>query len=142
SPCDRCGGRWRRRGRVMAAVHEVIARDGTCLYRGADVELACEVYTAAPDGARLRCRADRAAAVTCLGQASAADSPVPYALTAAGYAVTSSVRPRRRANQREAPVPYLLTERAADLFVVDTANVPELRRRCPELFAPRPDGAA
>jgi hypothetical protein len=42
----------------------------------------------------------------------------------------------------DVPAPYVLTERSADLFVVDTTDVVELRRRCPELFAPRPDDAA
>ena len=104
----------------MAAVHEVIAADGSCLYRGADVELACEVYDAAPVGTRLRCRPS-------------ADEPVPYQLTAAGHAATA---------HDELPIPYALTNRAAQMFVVDTANVTELRRRCPELFARRPLGGA
>jgi len=40
------------------------------------------------------------------------------------------------------PVPYALTDRASDLFVVDTTDVADLRRRCPELFVRRPDDAA
>ena len=134
----------------MAAVHEVIARDGTCLYRGCDVELACEVYEAAPAGTRLRCQRAWPAEDGRRRELSATDAPVPYALTAAGYAAATPSS--RRADQRDVsawaardsshvsvdePVPYALTARAAELFVVDTANVGELRRRCPELFAPR-----
>jgi hypothetical protein len=134
----------------MAAVHEVIARDGTCLYRGCDVELACEVYEAAPAGTRLHCHRAWTAEHGRRGDLSATDAPVPYALTAAGYAATTPAS--RRADQRDAsaraehdeshlavdePVPYALTARAEQMFVVDTADVAELRRRCPELFAPR-----
>jgi hypothetical protein len=134
----------------MAAVHEVIARDGTCLYRGCDVELACEVYEAAPAGTRLHCHRAWSAEDSRRGELGAADAPVPYALTAAGYAAATSSS--RRADPRDAsartardashlavdePVPYALTARAEQMFVVDTANVAELRRRCPELFAPR-----
>lgn len=134
----------------MAAVHEVIARDGTCLYRGCDVELACEVYDAAPAGTRLHCHRAWTAEDSRRGELSATDAPVPFALTAAGYAATTPAR--RRADQSDAsaraerdrshlpvdePVPYALTARAAEMFVVDTADVAELRRRCPELFAPR-----
>jgi len=134
----------------MAAVHEVIARDGTCLYRGCDVELACEVYEAAPAGTRLRCHRVWTAEGSRRGELGAADAPVPYALTAAGYAATTPSS--RRADQRDAsarserdgshvavdePVPYALTARAEEMFVVDTADVAQLRRRCPELFAPR-----
>ena len=134
----------------MAAVHEVIARDGICLYRGCDVELACEVYEAAPAGTRLRCHRVWTAEDRDRRELSATDAPVPYALTAAGYTATTPAS--RRADQRDAsaraerdgspasvdePVPYALTARAAELFVVDTANVAELRRRCPELFTPR-----
>lgn len=115
----------------MAAVHEVIDRDGTCLYRGHDVELACEVYDAAAPGARLR--SWRGAS----RRTSAGNEPVPYALTVAGYAATTA-----RPVAIDEPVPYALTARAADLFVVDTTNVTELRRRCPELFAPRKTGGA
>jgi hypothetical protein len=134
----------------MAAVHEVIARDGTCLYRGCDVELACEVYEAAPAGTRLHCHRVWTAEASRGRELNATDAPVPYALTAAGYAATTPSS--RRADQRDAsaraerdgshlpvdePVPYALTARAAELFVVDTTDVAELRRRCPELFAPR-----
>jgi hypothetical protein len=126
----------------MAAVHEVIARDGTCLYRGCDVELACEVYEAAPAGTRLRCHRVWTAEDSRHRELGATDAPVPFALTAAGYAATSA--PSRRADQRDGshpavdePVPYALTARAEQMFVVDTADVAELRRRCPELFAPR-----
>jgi hypothetical protein len=134
----------------MAAVHEVIARDGTCLYRGCDVELACEVYEAAPAGTRLHCHQAWTAEDRRSRELSASDAPVPYLLTAAGYA--ASTPSSRRADQRDAsaraerdgshvpvdePVPYALTARAAEMFVVDTADVAELRRRCPELFAPR-----
>lgn len=99
----------------MTTVHEVIARNGECLYRGCDVEMACEIYDAAPTGARLICRRveldvrpDDEPIAYCLP---AIDEPVPYTLTPAGYAATS------------------------DLFVVDTTDVDSLRRRCPELFA-------
>jgi hypothetical protein len=134
----------------MAAVHEVIARDGTCLYRGCDVELACEVYEAAPAGTRLHCHRALTAEGSGRGELSATDAPVPYALTAAGYA--AAALSSRRADRRDAsaraardsshlsvdePVPYALTARAEQMFVVDTADVAELRRRCPELFAPR-----
>jgi hypothetical protein len=134
----------------MAAVHEVIARDGTCLYRGCDVELACEVYEAAPAGTRLHCHQVWSAEDGSRGELSATEAPVPYALTVAGYAATTPAS--RRADQRDTsarassdvsqpavdePVPYALTARAEQMFVVDTANVAELRRRCPELFAPR-----
>ena len=134
----------------MAAVHEVIARDGTCLYRGCDVELACEVYEAAPAGTRLHCHRARTAEDGRRRELSATDAPVPYALTAAGYAAATPSS--RRADQRDAsarserdgshvavdePVPYALTARAEEMFVVDTADVAQLRRRCPELFAPR-----
>ncbi len=119
---------------MIAAIHEVIAQDGTCLYRGSDVELACEVYGAAPAEARLLCRQ------LCIAddrrrqdEAAAMDLPVPYALTMAGYAAAAPV---------DAQVPYALTERAAELFVVDTTDVSDLRRRCPDLFAPRPNDAA
>ncbi|HEY3718405.1 MAG TPA: hypothetical protein VGL39_28105 [Jatrophihabitantaceae bacterium] len=140
----------------MAAVHEVIARDGTCLYRGRDIELACEIYSTAPAGTRLRCRRVWTAGDTCRGELSATDVPVPYRLTAAGYAATSTSSSRRadpgdasarapRDGSRpgtDEPVPYALTARAAEMFVVDTANVTELRRRCPELFVPRNVGGA
>ena len=131
----------------MAAVHEVIARDGSCLYRGCDVELACEVYEAAPAGTRLHCRRDMSAA-TGDRQRSATDEPVPYVLTAAGYAAAATREVSSRASSdssrlpMDEPVPYALTARADAVFVVDTANVAELRRRCPELFAPRPLGGA
>jgi hypothetical protein len=139
----------------MAAVHEVIARDGTCLYRGCDVELACEVYEAAPAGTRLHCHRVWIADDSRRRELSATDTDatVPYALTAAGHAATGQAGPsRRRADECDAsaraerdgsqlsvdePVPYALTARAAELFVVDTADVAELRRRCPELFAQR-----
>jgi len=134
----------------MAAVHEVIARDGTCLYRGRDVELACDVYAAAPAGTRLHCHRAWTAEDRRRRELSATDAPVPYALTAAGYA--ASTPSSGRADQRDAsaraerdasvdePVRYELTARAAELFVVDTADVAELRRRCPELFVPRRRG--
>jgi hypothetical protein len=100
----------------MAGVHEVIGRDGSVLYRGADVSRAIEAFGSAGRGARLRCRR---------GELAATDVPVPFALS-----------------ELDEPVGYALTERAADLFVVDTADVAELRRRCPALFAPRPGGGA
>jgi hypothetical protein len=107
----------------MTAVHEVVAVSGECLYRGCDVELACEVYEASPAGTRLVCRRDPAPA----GQRpdpeamSVADEPIPYRLSAI-----------------DESAPYALTkagDAAADVFVVDTTNVAELRRRCPALFA-------
>jgi hypothetical protein len=100
----------------MAGVHVVTARGGSVLYRGSDADRAIEVFRSAGSGARLRCRR---------GEMAAADEPVPF--------VPSGL---------DEPVPYALTARAADLFLVDTANVAELRRRCPALFAPRPDGGA
>ncbi len=119
---------------MTAAVHEVIACDGTCLYRGHDVELACEVYGAAPAGTRLRCREGHATEDDeRRDEAAALDAPVPYALTMSGFAAAASV---------DEPVPFALTERAADLFVVDTTDIVDLRRRCPDLFMPRPDDAA
>jgi hypothetical protein len=111
----------------MATVHEVVAQDGTCLYRGRDVELACELYAAAPAGSHLLRRQIWTADDEVGHGASATDAPIPYALTVAGYAAT------RRASTVDA---------SADLFVVDTTDVGELRRRCPELFAPRTGGAA
>jgi len=118
-----CGlSRGRRGGSLMTAVHEVIAVSGECLYRGRDVELACEVYEASPAGTRLVCRHDPAPA----GQRpdpdamSVADEPIPYRLSAI-----------------DESVPYALSKAgyaAADMFVVDTTNVAELRRRCPALF--------
>jgi hypothetical protein len=102
----------------MTAVHEVISASGECLYRGWDVELACEIYEASPAGTRLHCRQEAPAPrLTLPGpdepiryRLSEIDESVPYALTAAGYA-------------------------ASDLFVVDTTDVASLRRRCPELFS-------
>jgi hypothetical protein len=101
----------------MTAVHEVISASGECLYRGCDVELACEIYEASPPGTRLRCRDEAPPRRTQPARGepipyrlSDIDESVPYALTAAGYA-------------------------ASDLFVVDTTDVASLRRRCPELFS-------
>jgi hypothetical protein len=90
----------------MAAVHEVVARDGTCLYRGCDVELACEVYGAAPAETRLLCpRAWTAADERHREQPTATtDVPVPYALTMAGYAATAHVV-SRPVDQRIDPQP-------------------------------------
>ncbi len=56
----------------MADIHEVIGRDGRCLYRGLDVELACEILDAAPAGTHLHCRHAPTDDVS---------APVPYALT-------------------------------------------------------------
>ncbi len=100
----------------MVAVHEVIAASGECLYRGCDVELACEVYEASPAGTRLRCRREAADDKPIPYRLPTLDEPVPYALTPAGYAAT-------------------------DMFVVDTADADSLRRRCPDLFT-RQTGAA
>jgi hypothetical protein len=102
----------------MTAIHEVIATSGECLYRGCDVELACEIYEASPAGTRLRCRdgapsprrSESGLDAPIPYRLSEVDDSVPYALTAAGYA-------------------------ASDLFVVDTTDVASLRRRCPELFS-------
>jgi hypothetical protein len=103
----------------MAGVHEVTDRNGSALYRGADVRRAVEVFRSAGRGARLRCRR---------GELAATDGPVPFVLS-----------------ELDEPVGYELTEAgwsAAGMFVVDTADVAELRRRCPVLFAPRPGGGA
>jgi hypothetical protein len=100
----------------MTAVHEVIARSGECLYRGCDVELACEIYEASPVGTRLVCRRGEPATVS-------VDEPIPFRLPAI-----------------DEPVPYALTadgEAAAEMFVVDTTDVESLLRRCPALFAGR-----
>ena len=105
------------------------------------------MYEAAPAGTRLRCRRDLSAG-TSDRQLGATDEPVPYALTAAGYAAASTREVSARAASDgsrmsvDEPVPFALTARADALFVVDTANVAELRRRCPELFAARPLGGA
>jgi hypothetical protein len=104
----------------MTGVHEVIAVSGECLYRGCDVELACEVYEASPAGTRLVCRRDPAGRRSEPDAMSAADQPIPY-----------------RPSAIDESVPYALTKvgyAAADMFVVDTTNVAELGRRCPELF--------
>jgi hypothetical protein len=105
----------------MAVVHEVIGRDGSVRYRGADVSRAIEAFGSAGRGARLRCRRGERAAtdVPVPLVLSELDEPVGYALTEAGYAATDD-----------------------RVFVVDTADVAELRRRCPALFAPRPGGGA
>ena len=104
-------------GSLMTAVHEVIARSGECLYRGADVELACEIYESSPVGTRLVCHRD--------GPAPAewpVDEPIPFRLPAVdeaiGYALTAAGE-------------------AAALFVVDTTDVAALRQRCPALFTRR-----
>lgn len=135
----------------MATVHEVVAQDGTCLYRGRDVELACEVYEAAPAGSRLLRRQVWTAEDEVRHPESATDAPIPYTLTLVGYAATrraSTVDASPRAYRdtfaelRDVSVPYVPAAGSADLFVVDTTDVGELRRRCPELFVPRPGGAA
>lgn len=136
----------------MATVHEVIDRDGACLYRGRDVELACEVYDAAPTGSRLLRRQVWTAEDEIGHEESATDVPIPYSLTLAGYAATrrastsdTSARAYRDrfADPVDASVLYALTDDgSADLFVVDTTDVAELHRRCPELFVPRPGGGA
>jgi hypothetical protein len=102
----------------MAAVHEVISASGACLYRGRDLELACEIYEASPAGTRLRCRNE--ATSPCRTEP-APDEPIPY-----------------RLSEVDESVPYALTAAgyaASDMFVVDSADVAELRRRCPELFS-------
>ena len=135
----------------MATVHEVFDRDGACLYRGRDVELACEVYDAAPAGSRLLRRHVWTAEDEIGRVESATDAPIPYTLTLAGYAATrrastvdASARTYRDtfAGPGDASMPYALVDGSVDLFVVDTSDVGELRRRCPELFVPRPGGAA
>lgn len=135
----------------MTAVHEVIARDGTCLYRGVDVELACEVYDAALPGAYLLCRQVWTAEDARRYAERLADAPIPYVLTVGGYAATRrpSTNDASDPSVRDASVdlldastPHAVPDSTADLFVVDTTNVVELRRRCPALFAPRPGGAA
>jgi hypothetical protein len=103
----------------MACLHEVTGRDWSVLYRGGDAGQAIEVFLAAGRGARLRC---------CRGDVAATDVPVPFVLS-----------------ELDEPVGYEPTEAgwsAAGMFVVDTADVAELRRRCPALFAPRPGGGA
>jgi hypothetical protein len=61
----------------MTAVHEVIGASGECLYRGCDVELACEIYEASPAGTRLHCRQDAPASQP------DPDKPIPYRLSGA-----------------------------------------------------------
>jgi hypothetical protein len=102
----------------MTAVHEVIGASGECLYRGCDVELACEIYEASPAGTRLHCRQD---APSPRRTEPDPDEPIPY-----------------RLSEVDESVPYALTAAgfaASDLFVVDTTDVASLRRRCPELFS-------
>jgi hypothetical protein len=94
-------------------VHEVLSRTGECLYRGRDVEMACEIYGAAPAGTRLVCMGAESTACT-------NDEPIPYALPEVDEAVPYALTPAGYA--------------ASDLFVVDTTDVGSLRRRCPELF--------
>jgi len=112
----------------MSAVHEVLAASGECLYRGRDVELACEIYEASPAGTRLRCHRE-APSTPRIELHTSEDEPIAYRLPVV-----------------DEPVPYALTEAgyaATDMFVVDTANVAELRRRCPALFArPSATGSA
>jgi hypothetical protein len=111
----------------MTPVHEVLAASGECLYRGCDVELACEVYEASPAGTRLVCRRDPVAPARRrpeLDAVSVADEPIPY-----------------RLSEIDESVPYALTEAGSavtDMFVVDTTDVASLRRRCPELFRREP----
>ena len=118
----------------MGAVHEVTDPDGQCLYRGLDVNLACEIYEKAPAGSRLSWhRVGEPATRRRVHLAPPADEPVPYALTPAGRTVTDEepvywLTPRG----------YAASMRSAGMFVVDTTDVGDLRRRCPELFAPRP----
>ena len=104
-------------GSLMTAVHEVVARSGECLYRGADVELACEIYESSPVGTRMVChRGEPALAEWPL------DEPIPFRLPAVDEAIS-----------------YALTAagEAAALFVVDTTDVAALRQRCPALFTGR-----
>jgi hypothetical protein len=117
-----------------APAHEVTGPDGRCLYRGQDVELACEVYEDAPAGSRLsyhRNEGTTPARRRKVIHAPVDDEPVPYWLTALGYEASQDDEDR-----------YWLTakgyaEAQADLFVVDTTDVDDLRSRCPELFARR-----
>lgn len=119
---------------VYTAVHEVRSAAGRLLYRGTDAVAASAAYERAGGGARLSCHRD--------GQpvrrrkvipAPVDDEPVPYTLTALGY------EPSQDSDR------YWLTAKGyaeSQMFVVDTADVNDLRERCPELFVPRPGGAA
>jgi hypothetical protein len=116
----------------MGAVHEVTDPDGQCLYRGLDVNLACEIYERAPAGSRLSWhRVGEPATRRRVHLAPSADEPVPYELTSAGRAATDD-----ESVYWLTPQGYAASMRSA-MFVVDTADVDDLRRRCPELFAPR-----
>jgi hypothetical protein len=116
-------------------VYEVLAASGGCLYRGVDVELACAVFDAEPgpgvrfrrlEGGRWR-RVQMAPTTTEPAADAEVDDETTYWLTPAGYAATE------RAATMDA------AELAAGMFVVDTADVADLARRCPELFAERPE---
>jgi hypothetical protein len=114
-------------------VYEVLAASGACLYRGVDVELACAVFDAeAGPGVRFRrLQGGRwrrvQMAPSSVGPVADAevDDATTYWLTPAGYAAT------------ERAADHAATEPAAGMFVVDTADVADLQRRCPELFAAR-----
>ena len=84
----------------MADIHEVIGRDGRCLYRGLDVELACEILDAAPAGTHLHCRHATTDDVS---------APVPYALTERAEALfvvdTTNVAELRDAARRQSRRP-------------------------------------
>jgi hypothetical protein len=104
---------------ATSVVYEVITAGsgGSCLYRGADIELACKVYDAAPgEGAVFRRLAGgrwRRVALPPVPEPDA-DEDAVFWLTSKGYAAL---------------------ERDAALFVVDTADVGDLMARCPELLA-------
>jgi hypothetical protein len=110
-------------------VYEVLAASGACLYRGADVELACAVFDAEPgpgirfrrlEGGRWR-RVQMAPTAAAPVADAEVDDEATYWLTPAGYAAT----------ERAAAIG------TAGMFVVDTTDIADLARRCPELFAPR-----
>ena len=115
----------------MSAVHEVTSPDGECLYRGLDVDLACEVYEKAPAGSHMSWhRLGTPDIRRRVRLAPHDDEPVPYALTGQGYDATSDDSPVYWLT----PKGYADSVRATGMFVVDTTDVADLRRRCPELF--------
>lgn len=117
----------------MSAVHEVTGPDGECLYRGLDVDLACEVYEKAPAGSHMSWhRLGAPDSRRRVRLAPRDDEPVPYTLTAQGYAATSDESVYWLTAQG-----YAESVRAAGMFVVDTTDVADLRRRCPEVFVRR-----
>jgi hypothetical protein len=122
--------------------YEVVSASGECLYRGADVELACAIYDAQTDpGARLRRLAGGGwRRVHVAPPAAERDDggdlvddevdEVTFWLTAKGYAATERAATRTTAGPTGAGEP-------GGVFVVDTADVADLARRCPQLFADR-----